>query len=869
MKNLKIFFLTLIILLSSGLFLLSKNPLSISSDFLQKIAQKYNPNLSIVSDDATLIFKDFKLQIISPKLELKNASSHLATFEELIISFSIFTLQGKLSAKITDSKLLNLIYLKNNHEIQAMIDEYNNQHNIPLTGDLAADFSVFGINKAEMNLVGKSGWHQSTKENLKPINLNDLVLSITYHNDILSVNKFQISYDNNISASLNGDFAFSGDELSSAKFQTDIANLPIKYLEGLWPKILFPEIHQWVNTHISDGIIKKAHGDFNLTEEDFKESNPVAKKAINAEIEISNAKLKYLDKYSPITNINGIVKFDGEALYLNADKASMLGGQVTKLSLSLPFSSFILSLKANIAGEIANFQEFIPEIVQTKLKNYSLSYKEIKGSASGAIDLTLPISDNFDIKKLQLYIKAQLHNVILDKLGVFELKTGDIELTNEEDKINLKINKQNLKAFDLTHHHDQINKQHNQMNIDAEIDINKPINLPALKLNQGKFKLTGNLTEELWKLSLDLSNTEVFINKLGYNKAINQKSIIECSGQVEQLQLASDNCNLNGQELAGKIDFLYSYEDQQLKKFNLKQAKLGANNFSLQVIADKYFSNYNLSAKNLDLSNSSFELAEDNNSSYKITFKIDQALLKNQTSLSNLNGEIKAIKNHPPEISMHAFSGSDKITLSRAKKNEQDIYSFYSSSAAVFFKAFGIYNNIKKGEIWFDIYPETTPEGINYHGKMKVTNFSLTNTSILSKIILGILSPLNSPQAMAQAFQGGSLKADYFTTNLDYKKGILNLKDGLMEGSSYKIRLSGYFDLPNRNLQFKGLYIPSFYGINTFVSMIPLLGKLLIGGDKSAFIAANFGFKGSFEKPVTSFNPMSIFTPGFLRKIFN
>ncbi len=131
------------------------------------------------------------------------------------------------------------------------------------------------------------------------------------------------------------------------------------------------------------------------------------------------------------------------------------------------------------------------------------------------------------------------------------------------------------------------------------------------------------------------------------------------------------------------------------------------------------------------------------------------------------------------------------------------------------------------------------------------------------------MSPLNSPQAVAQALQGGSLKADSFTANLDYKKGILKLTDGLIKGSSYEMKLYGSVDFPNRNLSFKGLYIPSFYGINTFISMIPLFGKLLAGGDKSAFLAASFGIKGSFDNPSTSFNPMSVFTPGFIRQIFN
>ena len=165
--------------------------------------------------------------------------------------------------------------------------------------------------------------------------------------------------------------------------------------------------------------------------------------------------------------------------------------------------------------------------------------------------------------------------------------------------------------------------------------------------------------------------------------------------------------------------------------------------------------------------------------------------------------------------------------------------------------------------------PSFKDKEVEYSGQVKANNFYLTNTSILSKIILGILSPLNSPQAMAQSFQGGSLKADSFTAKVSFANGVLTLKDGVITGTSYSVKLEGKVDFNTKKVTFKGIYIPSFYGINTFISMLPLLGKLLAGGDKSAFIAASFSFGGPFDNIKTNFNPISILTPGFLRNIFN
>ena len=131
------------------------------------------------------------------------------------------------------------------------------------------------------------------------------------------------------------------------------------------------------------------------------------------------------------------------------------------------------------------------------------------------------------------------------------------------------------------------------------------------------------------------------------------------------------------------------------------------------------------------------------------------------------------------------------------------------------------------------------------------------------------MSPFNSPKAVMQALEGGSLKSESFTANLEYNKGVLTLNNGLVQGPSYNIRVNGTVNNNTRILDIKGMYIPSVYGLNSLISFIPFIGELLSGGKKSAFIAASFSVKGSFDNPDVWLNPLSVFTPGFIRNIFN
>lgn len=53
--------------------------------------------------------------------------------------------------------------------------------------------------------------------------------------------------------------------------------------------------------------------------------------------------------------------------------------------------------------------------------------------------------------------------------------------------------------------------------------------------------------------------------------------------------------------------------------------------------------------------------------------------------------------------------------------------------------------------------------------------------------------------------------------------------------------------------------------VNSLLSSIPLVGEILTGG--SGLIAATYTMKGPSKDPQVSVNPLSILTPGFLRKI--
>jgi hypothetical protein len=50
---------------------------------------------------------------------------------------------------------------------------------------------------------------------------------------------------------------------------------------------------------------------------------------------------------------------------------------------------------------------------------------------------------------------------------------------------------------------------------------------------------------------------------------------------------------------------------------------------------------------------------------------------------------------------------------------------------------------------------------------------------------------------------------------------------------------------------------------------VPVIGDLLVGEKGSGLLAANFTVSGSLDKPKFQVNPISLLTPGALRRLFD
>jgi hypothetical protein len=153
--------------------------------------------------------------------------------------------------------------------------------------------------------------------------------------------------------------------------------------------------------------------------------------------------------------------------------------------------------------------------------------------------------------------------------------------------------------------------------------------------------------------------------------------------------------------------------------------------------------------------------------------------------------------------------------------------------------------------------------GDKLQGKLIITDYTLKKAPVLTKIITiasltGILDTLN----------GNGIAFSRLTAPFVYDRDVILLKDAKAHGSALGITADGMIDTRASKLDLSGTLVPS-YTLNSLIGNIPLIGDLLMGGKGKGIIAINYSVKGDMNDPSITINPLSVFTPGFLRGVFD
>jgi hypothetical protein len=141
----------------------------------------------------------------------------------------------------------------------------------------------------------------------------------------------------------------------------------------------------------------------------------------------------------------------------------------------------------------------------------------------------------------------------------------------------------------------------------------------------------------------------------------------------------------------------------------------------------------------------------------------------------------------------------------------------------------------------------------------------VTKAPVLAQLV-GAIGLAGLPQLLSGEGLSFTRLEAKFGWQMQPEGDIYTIKDGRTSGSSLGLTFEGDIDKAAGKIDIEGHVVP-VSEINKLISNIPLIGQILSGGSDGGVFAATYKIKGSTDAPKVSVNPLSVLTPGIIRRI--
>ena len=147
-------------------------------------------------------------------------------------------------------------------------------------------------------------------------------------------------------------------------------------------------------------------------------------------------------------------------------------------------------------------------------------------------------------------------------------------------------------------------------------------------------------------------------------------------------------------------------------------------------------------------------------------------------------------------------------------------------------------------------------------GRLELGQFSVRDAIVLGKLLQAV-----TIYGIVDALRGQGVYFSEAVVPFCLCQNQLRLGPSRASSASLGITAQGSLDLDRKALAITGTVVPA-YVVNAALGRLPLIGRLFSSERDGGLIAADFTLAGPMSSPAVNVNPLSLLTPGILRRLF-
>jgi hypothetical protein len=209
-------------------------------------------------------------------------------------------------------------------------------------------------------------------------------------------------------------------------------------------------------------------------------------------------------------------------------------------------------------------------------------------------------------------------------------------------------------------------------------------------------------------------------------------------------------------------------------------------------------------------------------------------------------------------LAAHLTTAGPALDLTIAPEAGARHMTLAAPDAGTLLRTLGLYDNLQGGALALDA---SIGAGLTT-GTATLTEFRLSHAPVFTKILQAL-----TIYGVGAATSGPGMHFAQMVAPFTLQPGRLSLRQARAYSTSLGFTASGDILVPSGGLDLATTVIPA-YALNALPGKIPVIGPLFRAEKGGGLFAINVHVTGNIADPEVMANPLSVFTPGALRSVF-
>lgn len=779
------------------------------------------------------------------------------------------------------------------HKIAAL--SFLDYHEIFLNGTVSFVIDRdMALQKAALAVSAERGWLSFPELYDAPLPYQEMAVDGAYDRAAgkaeiknLSLKVQDVSFEVKSAASVSDDKIF-------APVTLKVPALPQEKIAALWPQALDDvNAKKWLVERLSKGSIDGVEVSFDVASSKKESQWETAVENIAASFSVTNMDVDYRAPLMPAKDVHAKGVYKNDTLDIAIEKAAV--GDLAVSNGKVVIDKIIgegvgeAKITLGLSGPVAGIVKYIEsEPIAVKAADIGLSPEAIKGAVALDVAVSFPTLAELPAEKVTVSAKGTVSDVVLpDVIKDMDLTGGPLQLKLGEGLVSLSGNAMlegRPVALSWQQYLDSKDKSYSaktEAKLDVDPDLRRRLGVDIAEWVEGTLPANITYTElsggrATVDIDANATPAHLMVAPFAYQKAPGAEAAVKCSvslqngilQEIQNLEVQSSDLRISG----GRFVFEQRRGESALRRATIPRAVIGESDIALEVEspADGLMK-VGVKGSFLDarpfLDKKKEEAGPRDEPRLIASVDVGRMRTKDGRLVEKAKAYLDIGRDGlPRQVELDAIAGNGAIYM-RLKPDESGKLALRleADDAGAALRAFDVYDNVRGGKLRVNGVAADPKRPHRLSGTAQLDNFKVVNAPALAQLV-GAIGLAGLPQLLSGEGLSFARLESKFDWSIRRAGDIYVLNDGRTSGSSLGLTFEGTINKEKNEMAVKGHVIP-VSEINTMIASIPLIGSVLSGGTGDAIFAATYDVKGAADKPVVSVNPLSVLTPGIIRRI--